>query len=155
MPERMFYGETYNLYINSFLIPMTARALNAGERYIGPFILPPFQRDLVWAISQKEKLIKSIYTGKPIGAIVHNCTEKSSITDGWLLDGQQRTTAILDYVNGEFPVNGWLYTCLPEIEKAHFLRMSMSFIKTSINCPEKCREIYEDLIYGGTPHDPK
>jgi hypothetical protein len=130
-----------------------ARPLVEGERVLGKFIIPPFQRKLVWNQKQKEELIESIYMGLPIGSIVFNQTTLDNPCDHWLLDGQQRVTTILNWMNGKLKVRGYLYPELPKIEQDHFKRMTVSLIETNIPEQSQCKLIYNKLIYGGTPHE--
>jgi hypothetical protein len=122
---------------------------------LGKFIIPPFQRPLVWTETQKIKLIESLYMRLTIGSFIWNQTSWGEETDGWLLDGQQRMSAILGYVRDEFPVCGWYFTKLPKIEKRHFYRIGITMIESNITDVDKCRDLYDRLAYGGTPHEPK
>jgi len=131
------------------------RNLAPGERYLGAFIVPPFQRGLVWTLEQKRRLIESLYMGLPVGAIVWNQTHAAGRCDRWLLDGQQRVTAITEWLAGGFAVSGWRYPDLPEIERRHFDRMGIEAIQTEIEDEATCREVYDRLVYGGTPHEPR
>jgi hypothetical protein len=157
MPERWFYGSSGNWMISSVIADYTGwlRPLAEGERYLGAFIVPAFQRGLLWTEAQKVKLIESIYIGMPIGAIVWNQTKAGGKCDRWLLDGQQRMTAIMGFVAGDFAVRGWRYPDLPVIEQRHFERMNIGVIETQIEDEAMCREVYDRLVYGGTPHEPK
>lgn len=156
MPERWFIGSTYSAHTENLSDQSRGvRPLRKGERMLGRFILPPFQRGDAWVLDQKIRLIESIYMGLPIGSIVWNQTTYENECDGWLLDGQQRTRAILGFLSGAFPVHGWRYPDLPDIEQRHFRRMTISFIETGESDPDRCREIYDRLVYGGTPHDPR
>ncbi len=154
MPERWFYGETMHWLVSGVARNHSGfgRALAPGERSLGAFILPPFQRPPVWTTAQKAKLIESIYMGLPIGAIVYNQTATVGPCDRWLLDGQQRITSIVEYIAGTLPVRGWLYPNLPERERRHFDRMGIAVIETRISEEHDCRDIYERLAYGGTAH---
>lgn len=81
-----------------------------GERPLGAFILPPFQRPPVWTVAQQIRLIESFWIGLPVGSYVVN-EDDDGISptyayDRWLLDGQQRWAAIIAYVNDAFPVFG-------------------------------------------------
>jgi hypothetical protein len=154
MPERWFYGQTMNWPIAQVARcePAFMRPLAEDERFLGRFIVPSFQRPLVWTKRQKARLIESIYQGMPIGSLVDNETRHDDPCDGWLLDGQQRTNAICEYLAGEFAVMGWRYPELPEIEQRHFQRMGVPVIQTAISDPAMCQEVYDRLVYGGTAH---
>ena len=131
------------------------RPLLPGERMLGSFILPAFQRPPVWTLDQQVRLIESIWSGLPIGSYVWNQTECLSATDGWLLDGQQRITALLSYVAGDFAVFGHRYTDLERFEQRGFGNRPMASIETNIRTEAECRVVYDRLAYGGTPHASK
>ena len=159
MPQRMVYGSAYNSMIPGLVAPhkQDMRPLAKGERYLGRFIVPPFQRGLVWTEYQKSRLIESIYIGLPIGAIVWNQVEFKADTgynpcDFWLLDGRQRMSAICEYMAGQFLVMGWRYIDLPDREKVHFNRMCVPVIETCLKTEAECRDVYDRLVYGGSPH---
>lgn len=154
MPERRFYGEVMYWLIRSVVTDYSGniRRLARGERYLGAFIVPPFQRPPVWTEEQKVRLIESLFMGLPVGAIVYNQVEYDSPCDRWLLDGQQRVTAITEFMRGEFRVNGWRYPDLPNMEQRHLERIGIGVIETRIRGEAECRDIYDRLAYGGTPH---
>lgn len=151
LPDRLFFGSSYNCLIAIMLQAPDMRPLVADERYLGPYILPPFQRPSVWTIEQKVRLIESLYLGLPVGSLVWNQAPFDGPPDRWLLDGQQRLTAIFEYVAGEFEVYGMRF---PDMlaDKAKFLRLSLPMIETNITDPALCREVYNRLVYGGTVH---
>jgi Protein of unknown function DUF262 len=63
--------------------------------------IPIFQRGLVWSDSKKRELIRSIYKGYPIGALLVYKVPRSGETRTTIqvIDGLQRSTALLDYVS--------------------------------------------------------
>ena len=155
MPERWFYGETMHWLVSGVAQDHSGfvRPVGGGERYLGAFIVPPFQRPLVWSEGQQIRLIESIYMGLPIGALVYNQTSMGEPRcDRWLLDGQQRVTAIVDYLQGRLSVRGYRYPDLPGSERRHFDRMGVAVIETRITSEADCRDIYDRLAYGGTAH---
>lgn len=129
--------------------------LGPGERQLGWFILPPFQRPPVWTQAQQIRFIESIWGGLPLGAYVYNRGVWMSPYDGWLLDGQQRITAILDYIADKFPVHGYVWSELSVVDHRMFKAIPMSCMETHLEDPAQLAEIYDRLAYGGTPHEPK
>lgn len=130
------------------------RPLNEGERYCGQFILPPFQRPSTWTIEQKVALIESLWAGLPIGSLCVNVgTSYSDPTSSWLIDGQQRCSAILEYVADAFPVHGYHWSEIEEVERRS-LRMTriVTVYETKYSDEDKLRDIYNRLAFGGTPH---
>jgi uncharacterized protein with ParB-like and HNH nuclease domain len=131
--------------------------LGEGERQLGWFVLPPFQRPPVWTRAQQIRFLESVWMGLPIGVFVYNRTEDMhSPYDGWLLDGQQRVTSVYSYMNDEFPVFGSLFSELTVVDIRKW-KMSVSFpaMETNISDEAELREVYDRLAYGGTPHEPK
>ena len=158
MPDPWFRGNTSARCIGEIVSkphPEDLRPLKRGERLLGKFILPPFQRPAVWTSDQQIKLIESIWDGLPVGAYVFNQSGYHHATDGWLLDGQQRLTALLSYVAGGFPIYGYCYTELDRIEQRGFESRPFGSIETRIMTEAECRVVYDRLAYGGTPHEPK
>ena len=137
-----------------------AGPLNDGERHLGWFILPPFQRPPVWTMEQKVRFIESAWSGLPLGSYVFNRSvfdeaDPASRFDAWLLDGQQRVTAILEYAAGSFAVFGHLYPSLPRPDQRRFEMISFAGLETKLDTEDACRDVYDRLAYGGTPHAPK
>src|SRR4051812_36318286 len=75
-------------------------------------ISPYFQRNLVWRLIHKQDFIKTILLGFPFPQIFLakgglNVEELTSIS--LIVDGQQRMSSILEFVDGEFAVDGEYY----------------------------------------------
>ena len=68
-------------------------------------IRPSYQRAFVYNAQKREAVINSIYKGLPIGVMYWN---KLNDNQYEVLDGQQRTISICQYVNGDFSlqING-------------------------------------------------
>ena len=70
---------------------------------------PDYQRGLVWTKEQKQAFIKALMIGKaeiqPI--FIRNPKKREGGLE--VLDGKQRLTTILEYVRGEFEVEGFYY----------------------------------------------
>lgn len=71
----------------------------------------------------------------------------------WLLDGQQRWTAIVDYVAGEFPVLGRYFPELSLVARRDFRGRQIGEMVTHLTDPADCLRVYNRLCYGGTPHE--
>ncbi|AOG02897.1 DUF262 domain-containing protein [Bosea sp. RAC05] len=158
MTARDFSGKNEVLPIRQGLaLDFRARQPNEaiGERGLGAYILPPFQRPPVWQQEQAVRFIESIWLGLPIGVYVYNESPTLGATDGWLIEGQQRWTSITSYVAGEFEVFGHLYTDLDAADQRHFMLRPFSCIVTKYDDPEKLKDIYHRLAYGGTAHEPE
>lgn len=62
-------------------------------------IRPPYQREFIYNTKQRDAVIQSIYKGFPINVMYWNYN-----SDGMneVMDGQQRTISICQYINGDF-----------------------------------------------------
>lgn len=66
-------------------------------------VYPQCQRDYVWKLPMKQKLIDSILRGLPIPPITMMVGASSLVGPRyWLVDGQQRVKTILSYIDGKF-----------------------------------------------------
>jgi uncharacterized protein with ParB-like and HNH nuclease domain len=130
--------------------------LGPGERRLGWFVLPNFQRPPVWTLEQKIRFVESCWLGLPIGMIIYNRPERyDSPYDGWLLDGQQRVTALFEYMDDAFPIFGHLFSELTKPDHRNWsMSVSLPHAQTRIENEAELREVYDRLAYGGTPHDP-
>ncbi|MDE5562767.1 MAG: DUF262 domain-containing protein [Clostridiales bacterium] len=86
---------------------------------------PYYQRRLVWTIKDKEMFIETILNGYPFPE-VYFCQGEvdmtSLTTKKFVVDGQQRLTTIVDYIDGKLPVKKIpLFNNLNNEEKQNFL----------------------------------
>lgn len=132
---------------------MAGRAPNEFE-WLGPFVLPPFQRPAVWTTDQAIRFIESIWMGYDIGRYTVVDTHMGNDRfDSALIDGQQRIRALLRYVDSQFPVLGYLYKDLPRIDKRRFENTIFPRVTIRESLSEQeLREMYNRMNYGGTPH---
>lgn len=97
---------------------------------------PYFQRNLVWRQIHKIDFIKTILLGYPFPQIF---IAKGSIdlntmsTTSCIVDGQQRMNAIIEYVKGEFKVEGKTFGELDPNIKEAFLKYQVPIIDLDIN----------------------
>jgi hypothetical protein len=157
IPRPWFRASTWNSPIGEIWAEHRKAMLKPepGQRVLGSFILPDFQRPPVWTAAQKVRFIESVWNKLPIGAYIVN-EAIGSRYDRWLLDGQQRVTAIIEYVNDGFPVFGYLYSELTKGDHTQFeFTGTFTRMSTELTDEAQLREIYDRLAYGGTPHEPK
>ncbi|OAH21594.1 hypothetical protein AX289_16825 [Methylorubrum populi] len=155
----LFLGQSCSFTVDFGLLSKPRRRPNEeiGERVLGAFILPPFQRPAVWTQEQQIRFVESIWYGLPLPAYIYNLTRHPSTgshTDYWLIDGQQRWTAVLDYVEDKFPVLGYLYSEVSHGDRYAFESRPWTCVRTEYVDELVLRDIYDRLAYGGTPHDP-
>lgn len=67
---------------------------------------PPFQRNPVWVTRQKSFLIDTILNGYPIPEIyMQETVDEQGKSKYIIVDGQQRTRAVLEYIEGKFCID--------------------------------------------------
>ena len=136
------------------------------ELYEDEGFIPAFQRDLVWTLEQKQNLILSILDNIPIGIFYTNRVNMldkdgnglSTMRnlDTILYDGQQRFTAIKEFLAGAFPIpyNGEsLY--IHDFDKSlknHILQSLVQVAETSFENYEDLVNYYIKINRGGTFH---
>jgi hypothetical protein len=154
MPRPWFCGSVSKRRIAAALDDEPMRQPRDGERRLAGFIIPPFQRkDNKWTEAQKVALIESIWEGFPIPAYVVNRVRFAEECTDWLIDGQQRWTAITGYVANEFPVSGHFWRDLAPSSQREFRGQTIGEIETHFTDPALCHRIYLKLALSGTPHD--
>jgi len=90
---------------------------------------PWYQRRSVWLNPSKSYLINTLFERKPIPAIYirHTIDLEKGISVKQIVDGQQRTRAIISYYNNEFTsrhpqhIKKVKYSALTSTQKEHFL----------------------------------
>ena len=155
IPSPFLDATTKNFCVEHGLAHRSVRAPHEGERMLGAFKLPPFQRPSVWMRAQKVRFIESIWLRLPIASYVINEDDQDHLNypcDDWLLDGQQRWTAIVGYVADEFEVFGGRFSDLTEVQRRKFKNHPFPAIVTRNLTEQQCLEVYNRLAYGGTNH---
>lgn len=82
---------------------------------------PDFQRGEVWTLKKQQRLIDTILRGWHIPP-VHLVSRAEGRSD--VLDGQQRLTAIRDYMDGVFEIDGTIQPLASDLEQLDGLRYS-------------------------------
>lgn len=120
-----------------------------------PLILnPEWQRGHVWSKEQQIAFMEYFLKGGRTGSELYfNCSSWSSgyNTPIYCVDGLQRLTAALAFINNEIPVFGGYrkeYTDNPRITHNNF-HMNMLAIKNK----KELLNVYLDFNSGGTPHN--
>ena len=79
-------------------------------------IRPPFQREFIYKGKQREAVITSIIGGFPLNVMYWAVREDGTFE---IVDGQQRTISIGQYVNSEFSVHSQYFHNLTPSERDH------------------------------------
>ncbi|MHD0644052.1 DUF262 domain-containing protein [Pseudomonas aeruginosa] len=161
-PRRQSYHQAYQTTLHGMIshIKIGNDRMDAegwtGRRVMG-YRLPAWQRDFEWTVEQCQRFISSIWLGIGIGSfMVNDCPDDPSL-DMLLLDAQQRLTAIEDYLNGKFPIQGedgefYFWGDLTLEEQCHFIRIPFPWYESAYKTETECREAYDRHNFGGTPH---
>lgn len=108
-----------------------------------------FQRNLVWREVHKIDFIKTILLGLPFPQIFISKGKvdiKKMTAVSCIVDGQQRTNAIMQFLDDEFPVDGLFYSDLNEQEKSDFLKYEIAVIELDLeNDDPKVKEIFQRI----------
>jgi len=114
--------------VKSTAQPRTLKQLARNPKSINMSLA--IQRNLRWTPEQKTALIESVLLGYPIPAVY---TIKSDDNVTWILDGKQRLTTFITYLN-----NNWELQELPPVYGVDISGKKFSEL------PEEFREILED-----------
>ncbi len=97
-------------------------------------IRPAYQREFVYKENQRNAVIETVVKGFPLNVMYWVEDESGNYE---LLDGQQRTISICQYVNGDFSLNSRAFHNLTETEKNQILDYSLMIYICKGNDKEK------------------
>lgn len=108
-----------------------ANELKAKRLILAPY----FQRKLVWRESHKADFIRTILDGYPFPEVffsrgrinLNDMTSTSSV-----VDGQQRLTTIVEFLNDKLEVDGRKFSTLAASEKEAFLKYEIAVIELDL-----------------------
>lgn len=160
LPQPLLNGTERSYTISNLWEGTRAKGNTPLERQLLNLVLPPWQRPAVWSESQQVSFLEGIFLGLGTGYYVINGRDwndegNDSPMSGWLIDGQQRITAIARFVNDEICVFGGIrYSDLSIGEKRRrFDNMTFPCIELEYQDDENLlKELYRRLNFGGTPH---
>ena len=85
-------------------------------------IRPKYQREFVSKDAQRDEVIRTVMKGLPLNVIYWCKVKKEDGTDGYeVLDGQQRTVSVCEYVDGSFSVDDKYFYNLTSDQKKQIL----------------------------------
>jgi hypothetical protein len=86
---------------------MSAAAIKRLSDFEQLQLRPPFQRNPVWLDGQKSYLIDTILNGFPVPELYMQIVQdEEGLETHVVVDGQQRLTALLDFISGDFSLTG-------------------------------------------------
>lgn len=108
-----------------------------------------FQRNLVWREIHNKDFIKTILLGFPFPQIFISKGKvdiANMSTISCIVDGQQRTNAIIKFIENEFEVDGKFYSDLTTDEQSSFLKFEIAVIELDLeNDDPKVQEIFQRI----------
>lgn len=108
-----------------------------------------FQRNLVWRDVHKRDFIRTILLGFPFPQIFISKGKvdvETMSTVSCIVDGQQRSNAIVTFIADELDVDGKKYSDLPESQKSEFLKYEIAVIELDLeNDDPKVQEIFQRI----------
>lgn len=159
IPPKLLAGVSHEFPIECLLVAKPTDTTVAAERQLLGFVLPHWQRDEVWETERKQRFIEGIFLGLGTGTyVVHQSDWDANGTapmSGWLIDGQQRLSAIRDFAFGDLTIfDGVRYGDLDPITlKRRFKHVVFPSIEVNYQGDEAVlRELYDRLNYGGVNH---
>ena len=91
-------------------------------------IRPPYQREFVYDAAQRNAVIHSVLDGLPLNLMYWAKRDDGTFE---VLDGQQRTISVCQYVAGMFQVNALNFTNLPEADREKILDYELMIYQCS------------------------
>lgn len=171
MPDRLIDGSTSNPGIDTLLHALErgpdadAQLFEPGQEWLLGTFIPPFQRPVVWEEARMVRFVESAWLGVHLGVYVVNNAmdapmtklpdggERFHPTDRWLVDGQQRLTALHCYFNDAFPVFGARWSEVDKVDRRRFGRREFARVTTRIYNEDDLRVLYDRLNFGGVAHE--
>lgn len=105
--------------------------IDSGRLITNPF----FQRNLVWRELHKQEFIKTILLGYPFPHIFLSKGKidlEKKISIASIVDGQQRTNAIIEFISGKLLVNNKKFSDLNDTEKQDFYKYEIPVIELDL-----------------------
>jgi hypothetical protein len=112
---------------------------------------PSYQRGNVWTEDQKVALIDSIFKNIDIGKRRPFREERQHYYE--MLDGKQRLTAVLDFIEEKFRYKGKLFSELHRRDQNHLENYSISYAETEPLTEKQKYRYFIKLNTTGTPMD--
>jgi len=155
MPKSSLGGTLHNVPLRQLAgmadLPLPLRP---GERRVLGYRLPPFQRPAVWTEAQQVSFIESAWRGFSLGQLVVTETDSAPHLNRYLIDGQQRLTAIEAYFQNRLTVFGARHS---ELQRTDQLRLATSVSIGVLSLRHhltmaRLQDLYVQMNWGGTAH---
>lgn len=100
-------------------------------------IRPPYQREFVYNDKQRKAVIDTVKKGFPLNVMYWAVRDDDSDKPYEIIDGQQRTISICQYINSEFSFNNLYFHNLEDDEKEEILNYELTVYVCSGEDSEK------------------
>ncbi|MEN8422123.1 DUF262 domain-containing protein [Acinetobacter junii] len=108
-----------------------------------------FQRDLVWREIHKKDFIETILLGLPFPQLFISKGKVDLVemkTVSCIVDGQQRTNAIIEFIDNKFSVSDKFFRDLDDTERTSFLKYEIAVIELDLeNDDPQVQEIFQRI----------
>jgi hypothetical protein len=160
LPEPILDATERAYAISSLWQGTPANPNTPEERRLLNLVLPPWQRPVVWTEAQQVRFIEGIFLGLGTGYYVVNGRDyeyagADKPMSGWLIDGQQRITAIARFIADEIAIFGGVhYSDLSIGEKRRrFDNLTFPCFELGYEDDEsKLKVLYHRLNFSGIAH---
>lgn len=99
-------------------------------------VRPPFQREFVYNDKQRDAVIDTITKGFPLNVMYWAVKDNGNFE---IIDGQQRTISICQYVNGDFAFNKRYFHNLLSDEKSKILKYKLTIYLCTGSASDKLK----------------
>jgi hypothetical protein len=170
-PPRLDFGQMRNFNLDSLYFqkerfeadPSRFTQFHEPSDWLLGYAIPSFQRPVVWSEEQMVRFVESAILGVNLDTYTFNRTSDHGAAknaagqevwpmDLWLIDGQQRLTALDRYWSDAFPVFGSFWSEVPENDRRRFGSTGFAAYETNIVHELELRRLYDKMNFGGTPH---
>jgi len=157
MPDRFYLGQGGPTCLGMPMLQqekyITGEVTFEGNpRVVMGYQLPSWQRPSVWTREQEVSFMESIWKGVPLGTWTFNRTTHGDPLDDLLIDGQQRLTAIGNYLLDSFPVLGYKWSEVTKVDRRFFGSFTFSSYITETRDEDYLKNYYNMMNFGGTAH---
>jgi hypothetical protein len=97
-------------------------------------IRPPYQREFIYKDKQRDAVINTIQSNFPLNVMYWAVREDGNFE---VIDGQQRTISVCQYVNGDFSFNNLYFHNLPDDKQEQILNYKLTVYLCSGTDSEK------------------
>lgn len=127
--------ELHEITVREVAENYTDNAENGVTGYNGRLnIRPVFQREFIYKEKQRNEVIKTVLKGFPLNVMYW---VKSDAENFEVLDGQQRTISLCQYVNNEFSIDSRMFQNLTKTEQEQILNYRLMIYICEGNDREK------------------